>query len=214
MCLRVLIVVVLVSQSARAAVDFDAIDAFGAGTSGVGGAVLDNYLSGFGVTLTNVTSGTEVKVFDDRFQPIADAPSNFNFLTQAGLGGVNFGSRGFTLNLANPASGVSFSRVALSGSASDRYPAWQAQALDGGGGIIDSVGESQFAFTTPVSAQSFSLIGSGIDAVRFSTNYQGEIFSSVHIDNLSIRPIPEPSGFFVALLLCLCTLFAGRWRRR
>ena len=155
-----------------------------------GRLVANDYLAKYGVSTSDVTPGTIVAIVDVASQGEAlVAPSPPNVLTQ-----VNSNDPvSFTLNLPTTFGSVQFTRPALTaGPTGVTFPEWQAQALDAHGHVLDEVGEPLGAgprYYSDVPAQTFTLKGSGIKAVRFnSKNYHFAGFSAVIIDDLVLIP--------------------------
>lgn len=182
-------------QAALVTVDFDALDA---SSGAVSGAELDNYLAGFGITISNVVGPAGPSVFDattagggfglpNFFTP----PSAPNFLWHP----VSNAPIQYQLNFSTPLNSVSFTRVQINANLSPSgliASPWSARALDSNGNTIDTVGESQISSYGTIPAVVFTLNGPGITALvveRTSTNYNAGM-NSVSIDNLII---PEPA---------------------
>ncbi|MFC1859014.1 carboxypeptidase regulatory-like domain-containing protein, partial [Thermodesulfobacteriota bacterium] len=163
-------------------VNFDSVDATGANVDA------ENYLSGFGITLTGVTTGTSVIIVNDANMYNGDAmdPSSApNFLTQAGSNDPV----SFTLNFSNLLDSFSFTRPILVAATPSGiiHPEWSAHALDETGAEIDAKSESQINSFSDVPAQTFTLNGPGIKSVRFdSNNHHVAAFSAVLIDDLTL----------------------------
>ncbi len=183
-------------------VDFDALNALG---SPVGGASLDNYLSTFGITLSGITAGTQVSVFDqqDIYDPPAvDAPSDPNVLMQHGMNGPI----SFTVNFGVLQDYFSFTRVGLiPGTPSGiTHPAWTAYAYDALNNQVDVESAGVVASYTYVPPQSYTLTGPNIAKVTFSANNVFTAFSNVVLDDFVLpngapNPIPEPGSLILAL---------------
>ena len=190
----------IVTASSRVAhgaiiIDFDLINAVGV-ANGVGGAPLNNYLSSFGLTLTNVTAGTQVVVFDQRMiypglEPVI-APSPFNVLSQTGSNSAV----SFTFQSNQLLTSIGITRPAIrSGVTGVALPLWSMDALSSGGGVLGSVGESNRSIFTDITAQTFTINNPNISAIRFNSNaFNFAAFSSMPLDNLSITAVPEPSS--------------------
>jgi hypothetical protein len=163
-------------------INFDALDA----TSGaVGGALLSNYLAGFGVSLANGTLGTRLEVIDENNlsgSAVAIPSSPPNLFTQAGL---NTPVK-FSFVLKAPVGSFGFTRVGLAaGPSGVSHPAWTAYALDASGNVLETVSEPLIFSFTNVPARPFQLTGSGIARVRFESDSQGTAsFSAVLLDDL------------------------------
>jgi choice-of-anchor C domain-containing protein len=150
-------------------VDFGAL---AAGATPVTGTALSNYLAGFGMTLSNVTAGTDVAVESQGLiagggAVAASSPPSTptNIVTQIGSSGTNSYTVGFAPWLAN----FAFTRPELLASPSVSHPAWQATAYDAVGVPLASVSEGQITSHTNVGARGFNLNGggNGIASVQF-----------------------------------------------
>lgn len=170
------------------AINFDAIDA---SANPIGGATLDNYLAQYGVTMSNVTRGSEVVVDDDRRSyggGVIFASSPHNFLSDYFLNAPN----SFTLNFSRPADSVNFTRIA-GGPFPTIYASWTATALDAADRVVSSVSEFSPG-TANFPARVFTLNGPRIKKVRWDSNGFGiAAFSAVILDDLVLNyPAPGP----------------------
>ena len=169
-------------------INFDSIDA---SANPVGGAVLDSYLSPYGVTISNVTLNSQVVVDDDRRSyggGVVFASSPHNFLSNYFLNAPN----SFTLNFATPLTSVNFTRIA-GGPNPTQYASWTGTALDGSGNAISSVSEDSPG-TSDFPAKTFTLYGSNIAAVRWDSDGHGTAaFAAVLLDDLVLTSAPTPS---------------------
>jgi hypothetical protein len=154
--------------------------------------VADRYLRRFGVTVTDITPGTQVYIVNDKnvYQGrTLRASSGHNVLTQ----GSSTEPVSFKLTLAEPAKMVQFTRPKLiAGVNGISFPEWSAQAFDGSGKIIgDSVGEPLGRGPTyyhDIPAKTFVFTGPGIKSVSFSSkNHHFAAFSAVVIDDLTLQ---------------------------
>ena len=148
------------------------------------------YLAGFGVFLSAVTAGDAADIYANGggALPIAHSGSNY-FLESTGN---HPGS--MTFEFAGTLSAVSFFRTALS---YDSKPEWTAEALDGLGNVVATVGEPLTATGAVISAQLFTLTGSNIRALRFNQdNHAFTNLGGIPIDDLSFTTVssaPEPA---------------------
>jgi len=197
-------------------IDFDAIDTSVMTTSTE--AKLINYLAGFGVSISGLTQpafSLQTGLFGLREGAVVNASSAPNALIHKNSGAVpglvGFGPRAFTLDFGNPLTSFAFDRSGLNPIAIiTSFPAWDAVALDILGNILDSVSEpKKFIFSSAVPPKTFTLNGPAITSVRFTSDYRGETFEAIIIDNLQLE-IPEPS----TLLLGACGLMVMMSRRR
>ncbi len=196
-------------------INFDAINAVGA-TAGVGGATLNNYLSGFGLSISNVTAGTQVVVFDQRMiypglEPVI-ATSPFNVLAQSGSNSAVT----FTLQSSQLLTSIGITRPAIrSGVTGVALPLWSMEALSAGGGVLGSVGESNRSIFTDITAQTFTVNNPNISAIRFNANaFNFAAFSSMPLDNLSITAVPEPGSIVLCGIVSLAGLGFCIFRQR
>lgn len=200
-------------------VDFDAISASGQ-PSGVGGATLDNYLAGFGITLTGVTPGTQVVVYnqDSIFtasQPVV-APSAPNILAQ--IGSIDPVQYALTFSVLQD----SFS-LTRTGFHPDSFglalPEWKATAYDSHGNSLGSVGENAFSIFSDLPSQTFTLVGPDIERVVVaSDNHHFAAFGTVLIDDLNLSnvamPSPAPSTFVMAICAGITLAATRLWKFR
>lgn len=173
-------------------INFDAVDATG------GNVDATSYLSGFGITPSAVTTGSELAIvnalnFCNCFVP----PSPSNMFTQVNQNGAI----SFTLNFSTPLASVSFTRPEMvPGSGSGMiFPQWSATALNASNTVLSTVGEAQRSTFSTVTAQSFTLTGPGITHVRFDSN--GHLtagFSAVVLDNL-VLAVASPATLFAGI---------------
>ena len=128
-----------------ATVDFDSVDASG------GNVDATSYLAGYGITLSNVTSGWVLVICDDRRDSgVTTAPSSHNYVNFQGSP-PSYGT--YTLNFAVPVDNFSFDWIAIN--VWSIFPWWQATAYDTGGNPLATVGENIWSGTR--SAQTFTL---------------------------------------------------------
>jgi hypothetical protein len=152
---------------------------------------LNDYLAQYGVTISNVTAGSEVVVDDDRRVyggGVVFASSPHNFLSDYFLNAPN----SFTLNFRRPAESVNFTRIA-GGPFPTIYASWTATALSRTGAVLSSVSE----FSPGVAnfpAKTFTLNGPRIAKVRFDSDGFGiAAFSAVLLDDLVLNyATPRP----------------------
>jgi choice-of-anchor C domain-containing protein len=189
-----------VTVSAVAGVNVINFDSLPTASGAVGGALLSNYLAGFGVKVDNLTLGTRVEAVNGNNlsgNAVAVPSSPPNLFTQVGLNQPIT----FTLELGAPVDSFSFTRVALTvGQAGISHPAWSAHAFNAAGAEVESVSEPLIFSFADVPARTFQLTGSGITHVRFdSDSEQIAAFSAVLLDDLVLDTNATASAFSVTL---------------
>jgi len=215
----------LVSSAATAApvlVDFDAINA---SAGPVGGAPLDSYLAGFGITLSNIVGPAGPSVYDttttvfgitNYFGP----PSMPNFIWQP----TTNGPIGYKMNFAMPLNSISITRTAMQatvGGSGLIAATWTARAVDSLGNTLATVGEPQTSYFINVPAQTFTLSKpsggnaiAGLFVERTSVNTIAGL-SAVPLDDFLLSPVPEPgSALTMAAAAAALALPAAIARRR
>jgi len=143
------------------------------------------YLASFGIVASNVTPGALFGV------TVSDAvvPSTKHVLNE--YNGVNPAT--FTLNFSSPKTSVSFVRQQYG--PNNTGPAWEADAFDSLGRIVGKVSES-YQFATP--SATYTITGSDITALKFSSVNTGQTWSSPPIGSLTLTQTPEPATFVPA----------------
>ena len=153
-------------------VDFDALDTSGGPVSG---ATLDDYLAGFGITLTIPAGGGTVFA---NAAPLGGpnnvvAPSQPNILEQTNgtaTGGI---TESYTLVFDNPLDSFTFTRAGRCTPLA--FPDWQAAAKDSSGTQLDFVQEGDggtgASCFTPTPSVTFTLTGPGIKSVLFTSGH-------------------------------------------
>ncbi len=191
--------------------NFDSLPAAGL-PSGLSGAPVTNYLATFGITLSDVTPGTALTVYDSRdVGGVVIPPSPFNFIAQAG----SDDPISYTLNFALSQDHFSMTRVGLHPITGLALPEWHAYAYDASGNLLGTVGESAFGIYSDIPAETFTLDGPNIRSVRIdSNNGHFAAFGSVLLDDFTLTSVPEPSSTtLMALGLAGLAVHAG-WRGR
>ena len=203
-------------EAHAAIINFDSISALGAGGNGVGGATLNDYLNGFGLSLTGITAGTQVIVLDVRniypgLEPVI-APSPFNVIAQSGS---NF-AVSYTLQSSQLLNSVSFTRPAIrSGATGIALPQWSVDILNPQSSVIGTVGESSRSIFSDVTSQTFTLNGPDISAIRVNANgFNFAALGSMPLDNFNITAVPEPCSFASIGVLSLFCIGNCMLRRR
>jgi uncharacterized repeat protein (TIGR03803 family) len=208
------VVYVTVNKPGTTLINFDALDtSLGVMNDGA----LSSYLSGFGVTIGNVTFGTTLEAVTG-LEAISQSSSLTNELPlPSSLPNLftQVGSRQpvtFTLNFATNLQSFGFTRVELdtNGSSAISRPAWTASILDGSGDVLESVSEPLLLTNTNIPARTFTLVGSNIASVRFDSDSQGgtAAFAAVMLDDLLLSTnatsnplsisLTPPAGSFTA----------------
>jgi hypothetical protein len=168
--------------------NFDPIDASG---NPVGGATLQNYLARYGVTISDVTTGSQVVIDDDRRSyggGVVFASSPHNFLSDYYLNAPN----SFTLSFDTLVDSVNFTRIA-GGPFPTAYASWTATALGSSGQVLSSVSELSPGIEN-FPAMIFTLNGPDIAKVRWDSDGFGfAAFSAVLLDDLVLNyAAPRP----------------------
>lgn len=194
----------LVSAPATAApvlVDFDAINA---SAGPVGGSSLDTYLSGFGITLSNIVGPAGPSVYDTTTTVFSipnyfGPPSMPNFIWQP----TTNSPIGYKMNFATPLTSISITRTAMQatvGGSGLIAATWTARAVDSLGNTLATVGEPQTSYFINVPAQTFTLTKpsggnsiAGLVVERTSVNTVAGL-SAVPLDNFLLSPVPEPTA--------------------
>jgi len=145
-------------------VDFDALDT----SSGiVSGTAVENYLAGFGITISGVSAGFDPLVGNQsQFGPTPSSAPNM-FGTSS-----NVDPTTYTLNFSTTLDSFSWTRVSTIGTG-DSNPAWTLTAysgLDATGVTLSSTGAG---LAGQVPAQQFTVTGPGIASVRLVAHHFG-----------------------------------------
>jgi hypothetical protein len=209
----VFLFVLAASSSLRAdiVVNFDSLPAAGL-SGGLSGPLVTDYLASFGITLSNVTPGTAVTVYDLSGSDDVIAPSPFNIIAQAG----SLDPISYTLNFALPQDHFSMTRAGFHPITGLALPEWQASAFDAGGNLLGTVGEPASSIYSDVPAEIFTLLGPGIKSVRIaSDNGHFAAFGSALLDDFTLSTaVPEPSSLVLAVLGCVAVFGHQAIKRR
>lgn len=215
---------VLVSSSlARADSTLNMADGtFPVNQSTASAATTAAYLGSYGITISGLTAGTWLELYDSRFSYNANpygnpggsamtTSSNYNVLVQ---GGSNNNPAQYTLTFATPVTDVSFYRAGSALGAAT--PEWSVAIFDGATQIASAGQGVNGYYQSAPTLYSFVASAYGhtqITSIQiYSNNHQFAAFSTVAIDDLHFTPtVPEPC---CALLLGsgLIALFAMRRR--
>ena len=165
-------------------VNFDALNT---SQGPVEGAALSEYLAGFGVTVSSLSSGTTLLAANQQSiggGSSVQASSPPNILTQTGPAGP----MQFTLSFTPLLTQLGFTRPELLANPFVSHPAWQVTAFDGAGNVVGQVGEDEIDSSTNVGAQAFSIAdsgGPGIAKAEFSSAGSGLLtFNAMLVDDL------------------------------
>jgi hypothetical protein len=174
-----------------------------------------DYLADFGLTVSGMTQGTSLQIFDDRTVyggGYITASSPHMCLAQGG----SANAISYTLTSEVPLESFSFTRVTeLAGpSGGTSYPDWNAQVF-AGTTLIGSVGEGWHSLwgSDANPAHTYSFTGNGITSVTFSGDGHGSAaFNSVIIDDLHGEPlaVPEPAALSLSAVGAVALLFSRR----
>ena len=178
-------VVITVNSSASiVAINFDSLAPSPA--TGLDSALV-SYLAGFGITVSNISSGTRLAVIDeDAFYGggVVTASSPRNVFTQTGSNDPD----SYTLGFSTPLTSFGLTRAGLTaGSSGVTHPWWRARAFDSSGVELASVGEEILASYSNVPTRAFTLTapsGSTISSVRIdSDNRHFAAFNTAVLDD-------------------------------
>jgi hypothetical protein len=154
-----------------------------------GGSVnATSLLSSYGITISNVTPGSQVNIEND---PCCTLGGNILTETNPSLGVVSY-----TLNFGTPLTNLQFARAAIT-VGSPVVPAWSANIF-AGATLVGSAGQG-FVFLpafSPAAFFNFSVLGITSMTVT-SNNGHFAAFQAVPLGNFSITPVPEPSSLML-----------------
>lgn len=178
------------AQAPPIVVNFDSVDA------SAGQVDATSYFASIGATLSDVTTGTSVLIFNNKnlYAGQAAVPTSApNLIQQSGTPGcgpVSFRLVFATSATAYSVASVSFNRaMLLAGPSGIIHPAWSAHAFDSTGTEVAHVGEPLIGSFVNVPPQAFTLTGPDIRSVRFDSDCRGvAAFSGVLIDDLVLQP--------------------------
>lgn len=214
----VLVVCLIAPNRAGAGIvlDFDSLPASGL-SGGMSGPQITNYFAAFGITLSDVSPGTAVTVYDTRDIFAGEKvipPSPFNVIAQPG----SLDPISYTLNFTVPQEYFAMTRVGIhAGSTGTALPEWNASAYDASGALLGTVGENAYSIFTDIPAQTFTLNGPGIESVRIaSDNGHFAALGSVILDDFTISTAatPEPSSLVLAVVGCVAIFGYQAMRHR
>jgi len=186
---------------AQTVINFDSVDASGGGVDATG------YLSGFGITLVNVSHPGTVDIFDDQVSNFQSASSGTNFLLQQ-VGGAP--AESFTMDFATPLTSLSFTRI--ENVTNNLVAAWTATAFAGSTPLTSY---SESLGLGPFTPHTYVFSGPGITSLTISANGANVAgITSAAIDDLTLTPaaVPEPSIY--AMLLGAMSLGFATFRRK
>lgn len=187
-----------IAAQAAITVNFDSLDA----TAGpVTGSILNNYLAGFGISISNATSNTTPSVVHTG-GPDTNANGLDGYASSAPNYFVGENSNNdpysYRVNFAVPLTSFSFTRVAENGNGPSGLivSPWDARALDSHGATVATVSEDQLAFYGTNVAAQFTLAGADIESVVFERTSFNAIagLNAVLTDDWQLTPsVPEPT---------------------
>jgi len=186
LALAFLLICPLLNQAAYAVtINFDSVDASG------GPVDATSYLAGFGITLSNVTSGTSVDIVKNTDSDWTNPSSLPNYITQSG----SLDPVSYTLTFAAPLADVGFTRTMYYCETGIAYPEWHVQAFNesGVGGTV--VGEAAHSVwgTEPAKVYSLTVPSGYIKSVVVSSdNHHFAAFAAVNLDDFTGTPVPLP----------------------
>ena len=173
---------------ATTTVNFDAVNA-GDGW-GVAGSVRDDYLAGYGITLSHITPGTDVYINAQSTSEWINTSSPPNVLRQLFLQGPN----SYRMNFASPLEELGFTRSGVDGDASPggiSYCEWTVSAYNSSDVLLGSAHEDMWFTYSDVPSAPFTLHGPDIAyAVVASDNHYYAGYPAVVLDDIVI---PEPA---------------------
>jgi len=181
------------------------------------------YLTANGVSVSAITPGTRLEIWDDRDpynQPFDTdhattiTSSHHNFLWHVG----SVTAMSYDLTFSTPISEVSFFRFGSTGGAAT--PAWSVQVFNGATQLAQ-VGQGINGFFQDLTPDQFSFQASALGApqithIRVNNDAQNfAAYPSIGVDDLSFTPVgapvPEPSSI---ALLGGCLAGLGLYRAR
>ena len=189
-------------------VNFDAVNT---GGGMVAGSVRDNYLAGYGITLSHITPGTDVYISDEDPPGWVKTSSPPNVLRQLYSDGLN----SYRMNFASPLEELGFTRVGLDGDAYGggiSFPEWTVSAYNSSGVLRGSAHEDMRSYWVDVPPATFTLYGPDIAyAVVASDTHHFAAFGAVLLDDFVV---PEPATLCLLALGGLGMLMRRRTARR
>lgn len=204
-----------VVPSQATVVNFDSIDTGSAGYL-VSESVVDDYLSNFGVTLTDETEATL------RFCIESDSDSGYGFQASSVPNMLYCESNSsaiteFTLSFATPLSSFSFTRceeIPIHGGTA--FPDWSATAYNGTQQVGSTVGESAYSLFSPNirAAQTYTFTGYITSVTFYGNGNNFAAYSFPAIDDLTLTAVPEPGTWLLLASALVGLLFYARQKRK
>lgn len=186
LALAFLLICPFLHQAAYAdTINFDSVDASG------GPVDAASYLAGFGITLSNVTSGTGVYITKNTDSDWTNPSSLPNYITQTGTNDPV----SYTLTFATPLADSGFTRTEYYCATGIVYPEWWVQAFNESGVGGTAVHEYMHSVYGTEPAKMYSLtVPSGYikSVVVSSDNHHFAAFSAVLLDDFQGTPAPIP----------------------
>lgn len=207
LALAFLLIFAFLNQAAYAfTINFDSVEASAEGIDAT------SYLAGFGITLSNVTSGTGVYIIKNTDSDWTNPSSLPNYIAQRGSNDPV----SYTLTFATPLADSGFTRTEYYCATGIAYPEWWVQAFNESG--VGGTAVHEFAHsvwgTEPAKVYSLTVPSGYIKSVVVSSdNHHFAAFNAVLLDDFQGTPVPAPS---TVLLLgsALAALGVLRARRR
>jgi hypothetical protein len=189
---------VTVNNSGSTLIDFDSLNT--TGSHYVDGATLSSYLAQYGVSVISVTPNGNGHGLGDN-----DGEEDLQVVNQTNLAGGGYvsassapnvltemgsvGPASFALEFSPLLSQFTFTRPALVANPGVTMPAWQVEAYDSLGLLLDQIQVPALSSFTNLPAQTYTLSGGSIAAVEFDSEGEGlTTFNTVVLDDFLLTP--------------------------